>query len=490
MNKGLIWKFAAALAMFGMAACSGGGSGSTAGGGIGGTGAVAAGTITAKGSITVNGVKYETVGARVFIEENEFGDDSRLRVGMVVEVEGTVNADGRTGQASVVRFEDSVEGPVAAVNAAAGELEVLGQLVFVDDLTNYQNVAGIGALAVNDIVEVSGQFDDLGNIRATFVEKKLAAVSEYEVTGFVSGKSGKSFLINGLTVDFTTAFLQDFGAGGEPQNGDFVEVKGLSTDYTPATNTLEASSVENKAKVFDDGLQVEAEGFVRDLAGNSFTVVTPAGPQAVQYDASTEFSGGTSAELQNGMKVEAEGQIVVGVLLADKIEFKEGIRVEAAADGVDVGNLTIDLRNMSAVKIRIDGRTRLDDKRSSPSPTTDPAVFLASIGQNDDLKIRGRQSGPDVLATELEVDDPTSNPDRVRLRGPVDSDPADTRFLQVLGVTVDTFNTSENNFKGVNDNPIGRAAFFGAVTAGTVVDVKGDLAGDNNLIASEAQLED
>lgn len=488
MNTRLIWNFIAAVALIGVTAC--GGSGDTAGGGIGGTGAVAAGTITAKGSITVNGVKYETVGARVFIEDNEFGDDSRLRVGMLVEVEGSVNADGRTGQANVVRFDDSVEGPITQLNAGAGEMEVLGQLVFVDDLTFYENVAGIGGLLLNDIVEVSGQFDELGNIRATFVEKKLAAVTEYEVTGFVSGKVGNTFSINSLNVDFSTALLEDFGVGGQPQNGDFVEVKGLSTDYTAATNTLVAASVENKATVFDDGLEVEAEGFVRDLAGNGFTLVTPSGPQAVQFDGSTEFSGGTSAELQNGMKVEAEGQISGGAILADKIEFKDGVRVEAAAAGVNVGNLTIDLRNMSAVKIRIDGRTRLDDKRGSPSGSTDPAVFLASIGADDDLKVRGRQSGANILATELEVDDPTSNPDRVRLRGPVGADPTDTRFLEVLGVTVDTFNTIENNFKGINDNPIGRSSFFSAVSTGTVVDAQGDMTADNVMDAEEVELED
>jgi len=492
MNKQLISNLIAAAALLVITAC--GGSSNTAGGGIGGTGAVAAGTITAKGSITVNGVKYETIGTRVFIEDSEFGDDSRLRVGMVVEVEGTVNPDGRTGQASVVRFNDTVEGPITLLNAGGGEMEVLGQLVFVNDLTIYENVAGIGGLAVNDIVEVSGQFDELGNVRATFVEKKLAAVTEYEVTGLVSGRSGNTFFINSLRVDFSTALLENYSAGTTPQNGDFVEVKGPAGQFTPAVGgtpaTLVAASVENKAKEFDDGLEVEVEGFVRDLTGNVFTLVTPSGPKTVRFDGATEFYGGTAAELQTGMKVEAEGVIVGGALVADKIKFKDGVRVEAAADGVDVGNLTIDLRNLSAVKIQIDGRTQLDDRRGSPSPTVDPAVFLGSISADDDLKVRGRQAGANILASRLEVDDPTSNPDRVRLRGPVDTDPTDTRFLALLGVTVDTFNTSENNFKDINDNPIGRSAFFGAVSAATAVDVKGDMTANNVLDAEEVELED
>ena len=190
------------------------------------------------------------------------------------------------------------------------------------------------------------------------------------------------------------------------------------------------------------------------------------------------------------MKVEAEGTIVGGVILADKIEFKDSVRVEAAASGVvDVGSLTIELQNMSAVTVQINSRTRLDDKRNPSAGTTDPAAFVASIGGGDDLKVRGRQSGGRILATELEVDDSTGSPDRVRLRGPVDTDPTDTRFLLMLGVTIDTFNTIENNFKGLNDNPIGRSAFFDAVTTGTPVDARGDLTADNLMDATEVELE-
>jgi len=76
--------------------CGGGGSsGGSASGGVGGSGVVASGEITAKGSITLNDVRYETVGARIFIDGTEVADDSLLRVGMVVEVEGSQNSDGQ-----------------------------------------------------------------------------------------------------------------------------------------------------------------------------------------------------------------------------------------------------------------------------------------------------------------------------------------------------------------------------------------------------------
>ena len=315
------------------------------------------------------------------------------------------------------------------------------------------------------------------------------------MTGFVSGTIGNTFFINSLRVDFSTAILENYSPGATPQDGDFVEVKGQAANFTPAAGmtpaTLEADSVENKAGAFDDGLEVEVEGFVRDLAGNVFNLVTPSGPQSVQFDSSTEFSGGTAAELQNGLKVEAEGQIVGGALVADKIQFKDSVRLEAAASGVfDDVNLTIEVHNMSAVTIQINSRTRLDDKRSSPAGTTDPADFVASIGIEDDLKVRGRQAGGNILATELEVDDQTGSPDQVRLRAAVQSDPSDTRFLQILGVTVDTLNTLEANFKDINENPVGRSAFFSAVAEGTPVDARGDLTADNFMDATEVELED
>jgi hypothetical protein len=117
--------------------------------------------------------------------------------------------------------------------------------------------------------------------------------------------------------------------------------------------------------------------------------------------------------------------------------------------------------------------------------------LLGSITADDALKIRGRQTGGEVLATELEVDDPSGNLDRVDLRGPVDADPADIRFLEILGILIDTDIFPVTTFADINDNPISRTAFFGSVQAGTQVDVSGDLnpIGDR-IDASELDLED
>lgn len=494
--KRLIFAIAmAAAAVFIFSGCIGGGGdggGLLAGGGTGGSGSIISGQITAKGSIIVNGVKYETVGAQILVDGVSVSNDDSLKVGMIVEIEGSVNADGISGNATAIRFNDSVDGPIASIDAAARKLEVLGQSVLVDDRTVYDDSSvsppNLSGLSAGDVIEVSGQIDDLGNIRATYIEKKPLG-AEVEVTGFVSAKSGSTFKINNLTVDFSLATLSDFG-GGEPIDGDFVEVKGLAANYNAGTNTLVAASVENKARDFDDGNEAEVEGFIDSLTVGGFTIVVTSGRIQVKVDGATVFSGGTADDLKVGMKVEAEGQISSGVLLADKVDFRDNVRVEvAAAQQSDGDPLTVELRGLPVITVRVDDRTRLEDKRSGASTATGPADLLASILENDALKIRGRLTGSDVLATELEVDDPDSDLDRVELRGPVDNDPGDTRFLEILGVTIDTDGAS---FEDINGIPLSRTGFFDTAAAGSIVEAKGDLTPsvDDRIDAAEVELED
>jgi hypothetical protein len=90
-----------------------------------GTVGLSKGAITAKGSITVNGVEYSTSGASITVKDSP-GADSDLRVGMVVEVRGSADSSSGTGQATQIMYADSLKGPIASIGAAAGSLVVLG----------------------------------------------------------------------------------------------------------------------------------------------------------------------------------------------------------------------------------------------------------------------------------------------------------------------------------------------------------------------------
>jgi len=166
--KGLIL---AALVCILLASCNGGGGGGwSAGGGIDGTGIMSAGVVSAFGSIVVNGTEFDTSTADIFIngEKIGVGDDAvldNLDIGMVVTVEGRINSDG-SAVADRVNYSDNVVGPVESIsdiNATTKKVVVLGQTVIVNVITEFWGTT-FDTITPNDVVAVSGLFDDTGAI--------------------------------------------------------------------------------------------------------------------------------------------------------------------------------------------------------------------------------------------------------------------------------------------------------------------------------------
>jgi hypothetical protein len=75
------------------------------------------GQITGFGSVYVNGIEFDTAGASYEVDDALASDDDALAVGMVVKVEGSVNADGLTGTAFSVSYDDDIEGVVEDLTA-------------------------------------------------------------------------------------------------------------------------------------------------------------------------------------------------------------------------------------------------------------------------------------------------------------------------------------------------------------------------------------
>mgnify|MGYP001827058915 CR=1 FL=1 len=168
LNAILILPFFGALALGGC-----GDSTILAEGGIGGTG-ISTGTVTGIGSITVNGVKFNTDNAAIYVEGTRVDDQcpetdtaadclNRLgfSVGQVVRVVGSFNDDGKNGTAEAVYYNDSIEGPVESANqidVSTQELVVMGQTVIVDSQTEPVGV-NLVTFNPNDRIEVSGLRD-------------------------------------------------------------------------------------------------------------------------------------------------------------------------------------------------------------------------------------------------------------------------------------------------------------------------------------------
>lgn len=226
----------------------------------GGVTSTSRGAITALGGVHVNGVRFDTGAARFLINGVE-GSATDLDVGKVVTVLGVVDASGETGTAYAVVYNPIVEGPVEAVDAALGTLEVLGQTVVVTVETNFlvgAENAGLTTALLGGDVEVSGFRDAHGRIVASFVGSRSADTT-HSVGGIVTAvdPATMTFAINGLEVDYSEAALIDV-PGGMPEIGQRLEVAGVRD---PETGRLRAN------QVVDDPSGIDAGGVIWELEG-------------------------------------------------------------------------------------------------------------------------------------------------------------------------------------------------------------------------------
>ncbi len=452
-----------------VAACGGGGSadggiggtGGGGGGGIGGTG-VALGTITGFGSVFVNGVEFSSSGT-VIKRDDSTVSQSDLRVGMVARVDGSITNQ----QATTITVDSAIKGRVEQV-IDANRMRVMGQTVQTDSQTLFEN--GVRPVQ-GDYIEVHGLPVAGGVVAAGFVERKSALASPpFVVAGFIASQNAaaQTFTVGALSVAYSGATISDMPGGSWV--GLLVEVKGTACAGNPVCGTLTASKVEPWGLQVASASEAEVEGFVTSVSGSSFVL----GNQAVAIGAGTRFENGTAADLVVGVKLEAEGSISGGVLTATKVQFKDGVRIEANVVSNGAGGLT--LQGLPGIVVEATSNTELDGVTS-----------VGALVAGNHLRIRGRLAPSNrVVASELELR--SNAPDtRIELRGPVSA--ASNPTLTILGVAVDTTSISESNFKDRSDNAIGRAAFFSAAVSGQAVKVKGDLIGATPRW-DEAELED
>ncbi len=421
-------------------------------------GVVSKGTITGFGSIIVNGVTYNT-NAATFTVDGSPGLQSDLAVGDVVIVQGTVNSDGSAPTATSVTFDDAVEGPVSGIDLDLQTLTVLGQLVQIDADTSFDDsidTRSLDGLNITDVVEVSGFFRADGSIAATRIELK-APGGEFELTGTVTNAGATSFEINGFTVDFSNAVLDNDFPNGVPENDQRIEAKGNSV----VNNALIATEVDFKGESFgDDGDRAEVEGYITRFGSAIDFEVEGV---RVTTNAQTSYTGGDETNLAENRKVEIEGNInTSGILVASSVEFRatSALRVESLVEDKQGGQLTV-----LGIVIRVDSATRYEDKSAA-----DLEIFgFSQITVGNYLEIRGYEDQAGFIATRIERGDYAGD---VALRGIV-SDVVAPAF-SILGATV--FTGAGTRFFD-NDGTEMQAAEFFLQAAGRLVDATGALNG-------------
>ena len=443
----------AVLALF-LAACGGGSSNSNGTTpppvGTQPSNLTAAGTLTGFGSIYVNGIEFETGSATYEVDDVQGNSDSDLSVGMFVTVSGTVNADGISGTAESVSYDDEIEGPVENLmpdptDASRKIFSVFEVEVIISAATVLKaedgSAFGFETIANGDNVEVSGDY--LGDsILATYVELQEASDDEYEVKGtitvMVAADQFTLTLDNGATLNVTLA------AGAEiPTMGlmvdQYVEVEGTVPDPVGAPNDILATKValENQDSFDDEDDEVEIKGPLTLNEDGTWTINSTliVFSEATEYEPES-LSDAIAHGSADGRVVEVEGQYIDGALHAaevedeeDDLEFKAQVDAVNATDAkngtitVTFGGATGGTDGNGRLDVVVNGATfYMDDDATTPFDlTTLPlGTFVEFHAHQNDVG--------DIVASTFEIEDSME----IEIEGPVDA--IDATFISIMTI--------------------------------------------------------
>jgi len=414
------------------------------------------GMITGFGSVYVNGVEYDTNGASYDVDDRNASDDSALAVGMVVKVQGSVNADGRTGSASSVTYDDEVEGRVEDLATDAGDpsiktFTVMNTMVRVDqNSTNFDGeddaAFSFETIMNGDNVEVSGEYD--GDVLvASYVEKQDSADDDFEVKGTVTEYDDADHFVlvlkNGSTLDVTLAAGAEIPSVGIA-NDQYVEVEGTIPDPVGFPDSILATKVELEDDDHfgdEDEDEVEIKGM---LNYNADTETWSVRDVVIAFNDNTEYkpeslmdsiADGSAA----GLTVEVEGFYLEEVLQVEEIELEED-ELEFKADatvlestGPRDGSIQLSFgMAMGTVDVIVNSETMFRDDEAMNHFDLDSIVDSAKV----EVEARWADDGS-IIASSLHLEDDMG----YEIKGPLDA--IDDVSLTVLNVI---FSVNENTF--------------------------------------------
>lgn len=411
------------------------------GGGVHGTG-ISLGSITAFGSVYVNGTRYETDEA-VFLINKQTATQDDLAIGQIIRVETDEN-----NSASLIEYVETVKGPIQSINLVDNTLVAFGQTVQITSTTIFDDTT-LAALLVGDIVEVSGLRDENHVIQANYIDKEDMVLT-YQVTGIVTDLNATTFKISDLIIMHNDPTLLE---------GMLVDVIGFVGDFNGTT--LIANEIRTGFSLSpDDGEEIEVEGIITSYMSASLFEVNGT---TIQTDVATQIENGTLSDLALGIRVEVEGTALInGAILAEKIEIKpeSELEIRGFAEAVNAPNNTI---TIFGITIGVNSSTYFKDE----SDQKVQLFGLADINVGDHIEINAFDEGQGVIATKLERKNPE---DDLKLEGSVDVIDTVLFTLDIAGVNVLTNQLTE--FKDTNEVDINQAQFFALASEGNVVEVK------------------
>ena len=382
---------------------------SACGGGVdsGGTGApmqaFSSGRITGFSSIIVNGVRFDETTATLVDDDGVARSRNDLKLGMLVEVQSPhPTTDASTGittaAASRVQFGSAIKGAVESVNVAASTMVVLGQTVKLDAATIFAgNTTGLAGVVAGQLVEVHALLDPTTGVYAASRVDLRTSLDEYKLRGIVSqlDTTAKTFFVGPARISYANVTGSPL-----PTLADGVAVK-VKLQTAAQSGVWIATKVDSARRNIPDDNEAEVEGIV-----SSYTSLASFVVDGVTVDASgagVVFKKGTNGQLADGVRVEIEGVMRSGVLVATKVEYRraetneddddddDGVRLKGAIESLDAVARTLVVRGNT---VAYDSATRF---------TRGNAASLA-VGVLVDVKGVASAGGTRVYAKKIRFD--------------------------------------------------------------------------------------
>jgi hypothetical protein len=404
----------AAIALI-LAACGGGGSSVPSSASVSGAsaGATTSGTVTAFGSVFVDGHEFATGGAKVIDDDagTTVSGTSSLEVGMSVDVKASAASSERHPDAAEIHVHPLVRGVVDASDEAAGTLTVMGQSIQLTASTVFSDHRACVSAATSPCTTITGQSDltvttgsgtsaapgsyvtvhgflfagdaSSGNadVVATLVSVADAPASAvrvaYKAEGVVQSVGASSITIGGLTVSLSSATCRTTGAAVPCATafsvGQVVSAIAANAPPLPATAfTADAAFLRNRIAVETPGAAVEVEGKVSAVTAAPASFVV----RGITVDASAltgslpavgdvvVVAGTVSAD---GASIMASALKVIHAARAATFAFEGDATSVAAGSSADTFVLMLLGQSMT-----VNSSTRLMDFSTRHDPSTNP----------------------------------------------------------------------------------------------------------------------
>ena len=353
--------WAAVAALLIIAGCSGGGGGGSTDNTSASPGrAFTEGSITGFGSIIVNGIRFDESTAQVVDDDDQAHDRNDLKLGMTVEVVSSgIDRGSNSAKASRVRFGAAIVGPVSAISAGTTPktLTVLDQIVEIGATTVFDDLPnGFASIKVNDVLEIHALFDTTsGHYLARRIEPGPGA-TVFKLRGIVAdlNAGAKTFKIGGALIDFSGIAAADL----PPSLANGLRVRVRLNTVKNASGAWVATAIRAEQREIEDKDEAEVEGII-----TAFTSPASFSVNGLQVNASNAAFPDGMAGVVLGARVEVEGSIVNGVLVATKVELEDDHNEDRNElnGAISALNTTAKTFVVRGVTVHYSATTRFDD---------------------------------------------------------------------------------------------------------------------------------